>query len=141
MIGRWRRAALAGILVFAVPVVGQLATRAQQPGPVPRRFVFQVVECFDARYLGDSPGHLGRGSLAGARPDVALGDPVFRGDMRVGKITGLTWDRNKESLEVEFDPEPFEFDGHGRPLRPVRIGVGQDVWIPLGGTTSAAPSQ
>src|SRR4051812_25390069 len=107
MIWRWRGAILAGSLVFAVPFAGQLASRAQPSGPVSRRFEFQVVQCFDARYLGDSPGHLGRGSLAGARPDVALGDPVYRGDLRIGKISGLTWDRNKESLEVEFDPEPF----------------------------------
>ena len=72
---------------------------------------------------------------------MALGDPVYRGDLRVGRITGLTWDRVKENLEVEFDPEPFEFDAHGRPVRPVRISVGQDVWIPMGGVTPAAPAR
>jgi len=141
MVARWKGTALVGVLVFAAPLIGQLATKAQQPRPIPDLFAFQVVECFDARYLGDSPGHLGRGSLAGARLDVALGDPVYRGDLRVGKITGLTWDRVKENLEVEFDPEPFEFDAHGRPVRPVRIGVGQDVWIPMGGMTPAAPAR
>jgi hypothetical protein len=37
-------------------------------------------------------------------------------------VTWLSWDRIKESLDVEFDPEPF-----------VRITVGQNVWIPFGG--------
>ncbi len=66
---------------------------------------------------------------------MSLGDPVYRGTVRIGTVTGLTWDRSKENLEVEFDPEPFEIDPQGRPTRRVRISVGQDVWIPQGGET------
>jgi hypothetical protein len=55
---------------------------------------------------------------------VALGDPVFRktatGRTRVGHITRATWSRVGGSLEVEFDPEPFQ-----------RIAVGDEVWIDL----------
>jgi hypothetical protein len=134
---RWQRVALAVSLVAVSLVAWQIAISAQQPAPAParRRFEFQVTQSFDARYLGDTPGHLGRGTLQGARPDVSLGDPVYRGTVRIGTVTGLTWDRSKENLEVEFDPEPFEIDPQGRPTRRVRISVGQDVWIPLGGET------
>ncbi|MBV8557075.1 MAG: hypothetical protein JO116_16045 [Planctomycetaceae bacterium] len=132
---RWQSVALAVSLVAVSLVAWQIAISAQQPAPAPTRgrFEFQVTQSFDAKYLGDTPGHVGRGTLQGARPDVSLGDPVYRGTVRIGMVTGLTWDRSKENLEVEFDPEPFEIDPHGRPTRRVRISVGQDVWIPLGG--------
>jgi hypothetical protein len=138
---RWQKVALAGDLIVVALVAWQFATSAQQPAPARMRFEFQVIQSFDAKYLGDAPGHLGRGTLQGARPDVSLGDPVYRGSVRVGTVTGLTWDRNKESLEVEFDPEPFEIDSQGRPTRRVRISVGQEVWIPLGGETTATTSR
>ncbi len=134
---RWQRVALAVSLVAVSLVACQIAISAQHPAPPParRRFEFQVTQSFNARYLGDTPGHVGKGTLQGARPDVSLGDPVFRGTVRIGTVTGLTWDRSKENLEVEFDPEPFEVDPQGRPTRLVRISVGQDAWIPLGGET------
>ena len=45
---------------------------------------------------------------------MALGDPVFRGDVKVGVVNALTWERAKDGLEIEFDPEPIEFDANGR---------------------------
>jgi hypothetical protein len=127
---------LASMAVVCV-AAWQLALFAQQPGTTPGRFHFQVVESFDAKYLGDTPGHVGRGSLGSARPDLALGDPVFRNETRIGKVTSILWDRTKDSLQVEFDPEPFEADPAGRPVRAVRITVGVDVWVPLGGEAGA----
>ena len=38
--------------------------------------------------------------------NTALGDPVCREERRIGKVTGLSWDRAKDLLTVEFDPEP-----------------------------------
>jgi len=103
-------------------------TSGQQPGanPVrapadPNRFEFEVVQSYDARYQGDTPGHMGKsGGLADRRPHVALGDPVFRGQQKVGVITGLGWSRTHGSLEVEFDPVDH-----------VRISVGDEVWLAL----------
>jgi hypothetical protein len=137
-----RQAAAALGAALALATAGQLAPRAQQPpGQAPTSFSFQVVQSFNARYLGDTPGHLGRGSLEGRTPDVSLGDPVYRVGTKVGTVTGLTWDRNKESLEVEFDPDEIETDPQGRPIRPVRIRIGQDLWIPLGGHPAPAPAR
>jgi hypothetical protein len=112
----------------------QLRGVAQAPSLSTGRFEFQIVESFDAKYLGDTPGHIGRGGLHGVRPDVAVGDPVYRKNVRIGQVTGLTWDRTKENLEIEFDPVPFEEDAQGRPMRPTRVSVGTDVWLPLGGS-------
>ena len=131
----WHALTLGGATVVLPLWAWQLNSRAQQPGPLPGRFEFQVVASFDAKYPGDTPGHIGRGSLHGIKPDVALGDPVFRSDVRIGQITGLTWDRSKENLEVEFDPTPNEEAPQGRPLRPTRISVGTDVWLALGGAS------
>jgi hypothetical protein len=87
-------------------------------------FRFEVIESHDADYLGDTPAHLGKNGGLTVRPQVALGDPVFRktatGRTRVGHITRATWSRVAGSLEVEFDPEPFQ-----------RIAVGDEVWIDL----------
>ena len=86
------------------------------------RFKFEVIQSFNARYLGDTPGHIGKsGGLGDQRPRVALGDAVFRGEERVGTVTGLTWSRASGSLEVEFDP-----------AEKVRICVGDEVWLDLG---------
>ena len=87
----------------------------------PNRFEFEVVQSFDAKYEGDTPGHMGKsGGLADRRPHVALGDPVFRGEQKVGVITGLGWSRTHGSLEVEFDP-----------VDKARICVGDAVWLAL----------
>lgn len=87
------------------------------------RFEFEVVESFDAKYQGDTPGHIGRhGGLGEIHPLVALGDPVFRGDEQVGIVTGLRWSRAQGALDVEFDP-----------ASKTRIAVGNVVWLKLGG--------
>ena len=113
------------LIVAAVGLAGvgwALTTRAQLTANR-TRFEFVVVESYDAQYLGDTPGHLGKaGGLGHGAPNIALDDPVYQDKVRVGKVTHLTWDEAKESLEVEFDPEP------GR-----RVFIGDAVWVPLGG--------
>src|SRR4029453_9982236 len=110
----------------------QVWTPAQQPAGAkggqakaqtapPVRFEFEVIQSFDAKYEGDTPGHVGKsGGLGDKRPHVALGDAVFRGEERVGTVTGLTWSRASGSLEVEFHP-----------VEKVRICVGDEVWLNL----------
>ncbi len=134
---------LAYVLAVALPAVAAwqvAATKAQGPLPAKTRFDFQVVESFDAKYLGDTPGHVGRAGGLGGKPRVALGDPVFRGDHRVGKVTNLVWDRTRDSLVIEFDPEDFAFDIKGMPVGQNRISVGEDVWIRLDGQATAPPA-
>ena len=97
-------------------------------------FRFEVIESHDAEYLGDTPAHLGRNGGLTVRPQVALGDPIYRktatGRSRVGQITRVTWSRVGGSLDVEFDPEPFQ-----------RIAVGDEVWLDLNPMpTDAEPS-
>ncbi len=120
------------VLVIAAGTVWHAATLAQPTKPPAAiqstadgsRFVFEVVESFNAKYQGDTPGHTGRGGgLAETRPNVALGDPVYRGDKHIGQVTGLVWDRVRGSLTVEFDPVPLE-----------RIAVGDTIWIKLDST-------
>jgi hypothetical protein len=95
------------------------------------RFEFEVISSFDAKYEGDTPGHVGRsGGLENRKLQVALGDPVFRGEQQIGKITGLGWSRVHGSLEVEFDP-----------VNAARICVGDVVWLALDGKPPAAPSR
>lgn len=127
MSSRFRFAAIAAAVIIAVASHLLLRAGAQSPNVAQvakagGRFEFEVVESFDARYVGDTPGHVGRhGELGELRPHVALGDPVQRGEQRVGTVTGLTWSAAHGSLEVEFDPEPL-----------TRIAVGEVVWIRLG---------
>jgi hypothetical protein len=119
---------LASSLTLCVMIWYTIPLQAQQANP--DRFEFDVVSSFDAKYLGDTPGHIGRGgNLGTAQPNIALGDPVFLGEHRVGRISTLTWDRNKQNLEIEFDPEPFLIDKDGRPVGQNRIAVGQTVWV------------
>jgi hypothetical protein len=131
----WRlKGTMGATLVMLTLVAGwQLAAPAQAPRANTTRFEFQVVESFDAEYLGDSPGHIGRGGRLVGKPDVALGDPVYQGEHRIGKVTNLKWDRTRESLEVEFEPTAYRLNDGGKPVGANRITVGQDVWIPLGG--------
>lgn len=89
------------------------------------RFQFQVVESFDARYAGDTPGHIGRGGGLAASPHVALGDTVHhaapdQGAQPIGVVTGATWDRLRGSLTIEFRPRADE-----------RIAVGDAVWLEM----------
>lgn len=114
-----------GLVVMAAqwawPSHAQLAPTPSAKGDA-SHFDFMVVESFDAHYLGDTAGHLGRGGGLGQKaPRVALGDAVFRGETRVGRVSHVVWDRTKESLEVEFDPDPLAG----------RISVGDSVWVSL----------
>jgi hypothetical protein len=112
------------VLLLALAAVGAAQQAAPKPDKAAElgRFEFEVIESFNAKYEGDTPGHIGKsGGLADRRPHVALGDPVFRGEQKVGVVTGLGWSRAQGSLQVEFDP----LDG-------ARIAVGDQVWLTLG---------
>lgn len=81
-----------------------------------------VVESFDAQYLHDTPGHIGRGGALGRKaPGIALHDPVYREEAIIGYVSRVRWDRTKESLEIEFDPS----------TKAGRISVGDAVWVHL----------
>lgn len=86
------------------------------------RFAFEVVESFDAKYAGDTPGHVGRGGGLAVHPHVAIGDPVHSvvngADRVIGVVTGVTWDRVRGSLTIEFRPTGNE-----------RIAVGDGAWL------------
>ncbi len=111
----------------ALSLAWQLWAAAQAP-PDRSRFAFRVVESYDAQYLGDQPGHIGLGGgLGRLAPNIALDDPVYRDNTKVGKVARLVWNEAKESLLVEFDAEPGQ-----------RIYVGEEVWITLG---EAAPAR
>jgi len=119
---RWRpKAAILASGVLAGYLAWDWSSPAQGPVAIPGRFEFLVVESFDAKYQGDTPGHLGRASLGRNSPRIALDDPVFREATRVGKVTRLIWNEAKESLDVEFDPEPN-----------LRVAIGDPVWVALG---------
>src|SRR6188768_1760393 len=114
------------VVVAVLLAIGAIGT-AQQPAPKavkpadPSRFEFEVIESFDAKYEGDTPGHIGKsGGLAERRPHVALGDSVFRDAEKIGVVTGLTWSRLQGSLQVEFDP-----------VAGARVSVGDQVWLTL----------
>jgi len=113
----------------AVAVDDQALLPAAKPGTP---FFFEVVESQDAKYLGDTPSHLGRDGGLKVRPRVALGDPVYRTvdstTRRIGTVTMVAWNRVSGSLTVEFDPQPFE-----------RIAVGDEVWVDLNPSPSAPP--
>ena len=87
-------------------------------------FFFEVIDSHDAKYLGDTPSHLGKDGGLTVRPNVALGDPVYRTTNKVtkviGRVTSVVWDRVSGSLSVEFDPEANQ-----------RIAVGDEVWVDL----------
>ena len=92
-------------------------------------FTFEVIESLDAAYLGDTPSHVGRDGGLEFRPNVALGDPVYRTQseagaeartVQIGRVTRVVWERVSGSLTVEFDPEPL-----------LRIAVGEEVFIDL----------
>jgi hypothetical protein len=67
---------------------------------------------------------MGRDGGLTVRPNVALGDGVYRTEgeasRRVGTITRAVWDRVSGGLTIEFDPEPL-----------TRIAVGEEVWVDL----------
>ncbi len=115
--------ALGAALLICLPPL----TAAPEPaGPkvTASRFEFEVIESYDAKYLGDTPAHHGRnGGLGTARPKVFLDDPVYRGETVVGHVTAVVWDRVNGGLNIEFDPAPMH-----------RISVGDVVWIRLDGS-------
>jgi hypothetical protein len=93
------------------------------------RLTFEVVQSFDARYAGDTPGHMGRaGGLDNRQLKIALGDPVYRGQEKVGSVTELKWNRPNGSLDIEFDPQEN-----------VRVNVGDEVWMDVDGTKPSLP--
>ena len=125
--------ALAGAAFLAV---GNRAPAGDAQAKLPlaahgTRFEFEVIESHDAAYAGDTPGHMGRDGGLTVRPNVALGDGVYRteGDkpVRIGSITRVLWDRVSGGLTVEFDPAPK-----------TRVAVGEEVWIDL---NPASPAQ
>src|SRR5213080_1458568 len=116
---------LAGVALGLMIAVGwQLLSSGQQPAAdkgkdAGNRLEFEVVHSFDAKYLGDTPGHMGRaGGLSMRRPRIALGDAVYRGEERVGLVTHLDWNRVNNSLDIEFDP-----------VDKARVCVGDSVWL------------
>lgn len=123
---------LISVLGIATAITCMFVLRgdAQAPsGPPPAvsgNFEFVVVESFDAKYEGDTPGHLGRhGGLGDTVPRVSLGDPIYRGEGNaaavVGRVTNLKWSRGQGSLDIEFDPTDK-----------TRIQIGDSVWLKLG---------
>lgn len=108
------------------------AEAAMPRAPHGTRFHFEVLESRDAQYLGDTPSHSGKDGGLAVRPQVAIGDTVYRtendGGRLVGRITRVAWNRVSGSLEVEFAPEPLE-----------RIAVGDEVWIDLNPAPSPPP--
>lgn len=127
---------IGGILWATLPIVSMVGTTAAEDleaalsrAPHGTPFRFEVVESLDAAYLGDTPSHVGRDGGLEFRPNVALGDPVFRTEgeaggeartVRIGSVTRVVWERVSGSLTVEFDPEPL-----------VRIAVGDEVFVDL----------
>jgi len=130
---------LGGIAMGLAILTGwQLIGSAQQPAAEKRnttadsnRLQFEVVQSFDAKYEGDTPGHVGRaGGLQNRRLRAALGDSIYRGDQKVGTVTGLTWNRTNGSLDIEFDP-----------VADTRVSVGDEVWMLLDGSAAANPAR
>ena len=97
------------------------------------RFWCEVIESFNAKYQGDTPGHIGRGGGLTFHPHVALGDPVYHRvgdvDRAIGSVTGVLWERLRGSLTVEF-----------RPHEDHRIAVGDEVWVDLNPADQKTPA-
>lgn len=122
------RCILWSLVLIGIAIGGYATVVAQQAEPVKTtptvngKFEFEIIESFDSKYAGDTPGHIGRhGELGDFRPSAALGDPVFRGEQKIGTVTNLLWSRGQGSLEIEFDPEPN-----------IRIAVGDECWLKMG---------
>jgi hypothetical protein len=111
-------------LIEALPAVAADPHADLPRPPHGTKFTFEVIESHDAKYLGDTPAHVGKDGGLTMRPQVALGDSVYRTEgtvtIVIGTITHVQWDRVSGSLNVEFNPQPF-----------VRIAVGDEVWIDL----------
>ena len=125
-----------GVLWGSLPIVGSTGRiEAGDPDGLLNRaprgtvFLFEVIESLDAAYLGDTPSHVGRHGGLEFRPNVALGDPVYRRaaeggaeakPVRIGSVTRVVWERVSGGLTVEFGPEPL-----------VRVAVGDEVFVDL----------
>jgi hypothetical protein len=134
---------LGGVLWAFLPMVGSTGrieaddfetTLNRAPAGTP--FSFEVIESLDAAYLGDTPSHVGRDGGLEFRPNVALGDPVYRTaaeagaattPVQIGRVTRVVWERVSGGLTVEFDPEPL-----------VRIAVGDEVFVDLNPASSTS---
>jgi hypothetical protein len=134
---------LGGVLWASLPMAGSTGrieaddlepTLNRAPPGTP--FSFEVIESLDASYLGDTPSHVGRDGGLEFRPNVALGDAVYRAaaeggaeakPVRIGRVTRVVWERVSGGLTVEFDPEPF-----------VRIAVGDEVFVDLNPASSTS---
>jgi len=110
-------------------VVWEVATLAQPQNNLPlaepqaknadpAHLEFEIVESIDAEYLGDTPAHTGRRGGLTFQPHIALGDPVFRGDKKIGRVSSVTWDRARGGLTIELSPHPL-----------MRIAVGDVAWV------------
>ena len=68
-------------------------------------FHFEVIESNDAKYLGDTPAHRGKDGGLAVRPQVALGDAVYRkvggAQVTIGRITRIEWNRVSGSLDLK----------------------------------------
>lgn len=135
--------AAVGLLALSVVLVAiqGAADDAEDPAAPQRQhplhgthFWFEVIESFNAKYEGDTPGHIGRGGGITLHPHVALGDAVYHRigdeDKAIGVVTGATWDRLKGSLMIEF-----------RPREDHRIAVGDEVWVDLNPIARAAGAE
>jgi hypothetical protein len=129
-------AAVVGSLAAGVGMARADAAAAEAAMPRPPHgtpFHFEVIESHDARYLGDTPSHSGKDGGLTVRPQVAIGDAVYRtehgGQRIIGHVTRVAWSRVSGSLEVEFTPEPLE-----------RIAVGDEVWIDLNPAPAPRPA-
>jgi hypothetical protein len=134
---------LGGVLWASLPMVGSTGRiEADDLEPTLNRappgtsFSFEVIESLDAAYLGDTPSHVGRDGGLEFRPNVALGDPVYRAateggaeakPVQIGRVTRVVWERVSGGLTVEFDPEPL-----------VRIAVGDEVFVDLNPASSTS---
>ena len=128
-------AAVVAVVLVTMQVAHAADAQTKLPlAPSGTKFEFEVIESHDATYLGDTPGHMGRDGGLRFRPNVALGDGVYRsvGDkaVRIGSITRVVWDRVSGGLTVEFDPAPL-----------VRVAVGEEVWIDLNPAPAASESR
>ena len=73
-------AVVAGGLTLLIATTWQLVpSRGQPASTAPARFGFAVVESFDAKYLGDTPGHLGRGRIEHGKLTQMYRNPNYTG--------------------------------------------------------------
>lgn len=120
---QWSWRWLIVVLMCALGSALRGQTAASNGSTPEARITFDVVQSYDAKYAGDTPGHLGRaGGLDRVRLNVALQDAVYRGETKVGVVTGLSWNRTNSSIDIEFDP-----------VGDVRVAVGDEVWMAADG--------